>query len=241
MMILTVQYGDQPVTFELIRKDVKHINLTVQPDQHIFVSANDEVDIEEIKAFVKSKGRWILSKLNYFKRTAPYKKIPREYVTGETFRYLGRQYKLKVFETATEEFVRYYRGTIEMYVKNVKDFHRKEQLMIEWYQQRQEIVFQESLSRMHELVRIYDIARPQLETRKMKLRWGSYLPRGNKIILNKDLIIAPRFCIDYVILHELLHFKYPDHDFNFFNLLQLLMPDWKERKRILDEEVARKV
>src|SRR5699024_3407148 len=98
-MKLTVQYGDQLVTFEVMRKDVKHINLTIQHDQSIFVSANDNVAVEEIKAYVLSKGHLITSKLNYFKRTAPYEKLPREYVTGETFRYLGRQYMLKVFET----------------------------------------------------------------------------------------------------------------------------------------------
>lgn len=185
MMMLTVNYGDKPVTFELIRKDVKHINLTVQPDQSIFVSANDEVDILEIKAFVQSKGRWILSKLNYFKRHAPYVKIPREYVTGETFRYLGRQYKLSVIE-AEDEFVRYFRGTIEMYVKDVEDFRTKERLMEDWYENRREAVFQDSLNRMYELARVYDIDFPVLETRKMRLRWGSYLPRGNKVILNKD-------------------------------------------------------
>lgn len=240
-MKLTVQYGDHPVTFVVVRKDVKHINLTVQPDQRIFVSANKDVSIEEIKAFVLSKGRWIISKLNYFKRTAPYEKIPREYVTGETFRYLGRQYMLKVFETTDKEFVRYFRGTIEMYVKDIGNFRKKEQLMKEWYENRRKIIFKESLNRMYELVKVYEIARPHLDARQMKRRWGSSLTRSNKIILNKDLIIAPRFCIDYVVLHELLHFKYPDHDFNFFNQLQLLMPDWKERKRILDEEVAREI
>jgi len=238
--MLTVNYGEKQVTFELIRKDVKHINLTVQPDLTIFVSANENVAIEEVKAFVQSKGRWIVSKLNYFKRHAPYKKLPREYVTGETFRYLGRQYKLNVME-AEKNFVRYFRGTIEMYVQDVENFRGKQRLMEDWYEQRRKVVFHGSLNRMYEVVRVYDIDFPQLETRQMSRRWGSYLPKLNKVILNKDLIIAPRYCIDYVVLHELLHFKYPDHDFSFFNQLQLLMPDWKERKRILDEEVAREI
>lgn len=238
--MLTVKYGDKRVTFELVRKDVKHINLTVQPDESIFVSANEEVDIAEVKAFVQSKGRWIFSKLNYFKRHAPFAKIPREYVTGETFRYLGRQYKLNVIG-AEDEYVRYYRGTIEMYVRNVEDFRKKQQLLEDWYEQRREIIFHESLQRMYELVKMYEIKFPELDTRKMRRRWGSYLPRDNKIILNRDLIIAPKFCIDYVVLHELLHTKYPVHDVTFFNQLQLHMPDWKERKRILDEEVAREL
>lgn len=239
-MMVTIHYGNEPITFELIRKDVKHINLTVQPDQNIVVSANDQVDLAEIKTFVQSKGRWIMSKLNYFKRHAPYKKIPREYVSGETFRYLGRQYQLKVIE-AKEEYVRFYRGTIEMYVKDTENYQKKKQLLTAWYTKRRKIVFQDALNRMYELVKVYDVAFPKLAVRKMSLRWGSYLPKDNKIILNKDLIIAPRFCIDYVVLHELLHYKYPDHDFHFFSKLQLLMPDWKERKRILDEEVAKEL
>lgn len=238
--MLTVHYGNQRINFQLIRKNVKHINLTVHPDQTISVSANEQVCIEEVKAFVESKGRWILSKLNYFERTAPFQKLPREYVTGETFRYLGRQYRLKVIE-AEDEFVRFFRGTIEMYVKDKHDFTKKSGLLEAWYDERRTVVFQESLERMYEKMNVYDISFPTLEMRQMKRRWGSYLNHANKIILNNDLIIAPRFCIDYVVLHELLHTKFPDHDYHFFRHLQLLMPDWKERKRILDEEVAREV
>lgn len=239
-MKLTVHYGERPVHFELIRKDVKHINLTVQPDQSIFVSANNDVSVDEVKQFVESKGRWIVEKLNYFERTAPFKKIPREYVTGETFRYLGRQYRLKVIPSI-EEFVRYYRGTIELYVKDEADFSRKEELLHGWYDERRQVIFQQSLKAMHKLMKVYDIMEPTIHIRRMKRRWGSYLPQANRIVLNKDLIIAPRHCIDYVVLHELLHVKFPDHNYHFFHHLQLLMPDWKERKRILDEEVVREV
>lgn len=240
MMKLTVLYGNQSIDFQLIRKNVKHINLTVHPNQTIFVSANKEVSTDEVKSFVESKGRWILSKLNYFQRTAPYEKTAREYVTGETFHYLGRQYRLQVIENE-DEFVRYYRGTIEMYVKDQTNVERKRKLLEEWYEQRRKIVFQEALQRMYKKAKVLNVPLPTLEMRQMKRRWGSYLPKTNKIVLNKDLIIAPRFCIDYVMLHELLHTKFPQHDYHFFRHLQILMPDWKERKRILDEEVAREI
>lgn len=239
-MDLSVYYGDQRIYFELIRKNVKHINLTVHPNQTIVVSANESVKVAEVEEFVKSKGRWIVSQLHYFEQTAPFKKIPREYVTGETFRYLGRQYRLQVKESQ-DEYVRFFRGTIEMYVQNQSHFSRKKQLLENWYDERRHIIFNEAKERMYSLVKVYDVTLPALEARQMKSRWGSYLPNTNKIILNKDLIIAPRFCIDYVVLHELLHTKFPDHDYHFLRHLQLLMPDWKERKRILDEEVAREV
>lgn len=239
-MKLMVNYGDQKIKFRLVRKNVKHINLAVRPDQTISVSANEQISIEEVKAFVESKGRWILSKLKYFERTAPLEKVPREYETGETFRYLGKQYRLKVIEDE-KDFVRFFKGTIEMYVSDIADFKKKKRLLEAWYDDRRTIIFHESLVRMYEKMKVHDISLPALEIRKMKRRWGSYVSHANKIILNKDLIIAPRFCIDYVVLHELLHTKFPDHDYHFFRNLQLFMPDWKERKRILDEEVVRKL
>lgn len=240
MMIHTVQYGDEHITFKLIRKNVKNINLTIRPDEQIFVSANDDIDIQEIKTFVKERGRWIISKLNYFRRHRPYEKIPREYVSGETFHYLGRQYKLKVFESE-EDMVRFYRGTIEMFTTAVNNFAKKKRLLENWYDERRQVIYHDALTRMHNKLSHKGILKPDLQIRKMTVRWGSCLTREQKIILNKNLIIAPKHCIDYVVLHELLHFIYPDHDEHFFNQLQLHMPDWKERKRILDEEVVREI
>jgi len=239
-MELTVRYGQQRIHFQLVRKNVKHINLAVHPDRTISVSANEQVSVDEVKEFVEAKGQWIVAKLNYFARTAPLEKLPREFVTGETFRYLGRQYRLKVSE-AKKEFVRFYRGTIEMYVQDKHDYSRKKRLLHTWYDERRNVIFHDALKRMYRKMNVFDISIPTLETRQMKRRWGSYLSQTNKIILNNDLIIAPRFCIDYVVLHELLHAKFPDHDYHFFRNLQIIMPDWKERKRILDEEVAREL
>ena len=85
------------------------------------------------------------------------------------------------------------------------------------------------------------ISKPELDIRLMKARWGSALVDQNKIILNSELIKAPKYCIDYVVLHELIHFKYNNHSDNFYRMLYTLMPDWEKRKEILDEEVAREL
>ena len=72
----------------------------------------------------------------------------------------------------------------------------------------------------------------------MKKRWGSCLRSKNRIILNYELIKAPKHCIEYVVLHELVHFIHRNHDQKFYNMLTVLMPDWKQRKAILDEEIV---
>ncbi len=73
----------------------------------------------------------------------------------------------------------------------------------------------------------------------MKARWGSCYRKERYIILNLHLIKAPKYCIDYVVLHELIHFKYKNHDNKFYTFLTSLMPDWEKRKKILDEEVIK--
>lgn len=75
----------------------------------------------------------------------------------------------------------------------------------------------------------------------MKARWGSCIPEKQLILLNSELIKAPKLCIDYVVLHELIHFKYRNHDSNFYDFMTSLMPDWKQRKKILDDQVVREL
>ena len=76
-----------------------------------------------------------------------------------------------------------------------------------------------------------------LTVRKMKKRWGSCQPQTKTITINSQLIEAPRFCIEYVMMHEFCHFIHPNHSKDFYTLLQVMMPDWKERKKMLEVTV----
>ena len=232
-----IYYGGNEIKFNIKRKNVKNINLIVRPDLEVTVSANNRVPVEYIKKFVYSKAKWIVKHLTYYKNIQPVNYDMKEYVNGEDLRYLGRKYKLKVFKS-NDEYVKYFRGYIHLYVGDIDDFERKERLLVNWYKYRSQIVFNDSLNRVYNLVSIYDIPFPELKIRKMKSRWGTCYPRGNKIIINSVLIKAPKDCIDYVILHELIHFKYRDHGKDFYRLLSIIMPDWKDKKRVLDEDIV---
>lgn len=236
----SVKYGDNIIEFELVRKNVKNINLRIKPDMSIFVSANKSVPTEVIKSFVKDKSSWIIKKLEYFNAVQPEPRNEKEYVSGESFRYLGRQYRLKV-EELDEEGVKYFRGFIYLYVKDKDDLERKEKLYNDWLRERADIVFNESVDKMYELVKKYGIPRPKLKIRDMKSRWGSCIVNKDTITINLQLIKAPKFCIDYVVLHELIHFRYRYHDGKFYNFLTSLMPDWEKRKKILDEEIMKEI
>ena len=86
-----------------------------------------------------------------------------------------------------------------------------------------------------ELFEKYGVAYPTLKIRYMTSRWGSCQPKKGIITLNSKLIEAPRNCIEYVILHELVHFIHPNHSRQFWDFVAMMMPDWKERKKELEK------
>lgn len=236
-----VIYANRAIDFVVKRKNVKNVNLNVKPDMTIEVSASEQVPIDFILDFVKSKGSWILKNVAHFKEVLPIEQSEREYVNGESYRYLGRQYRLRVQQTDDEETVKYIRGFIYMYVKDINNHNRKEKLLDNWYREKATLIFNESLEKMYPLVQKYGVDKPDIEIRKMKARWGSALTDKNIIHLNFELIKAPKYCIDYVVLHELIHFKYNNHSENFYQMLFSLMPDWEKRKEILDEEIVKEI
>lgn len=234
-----IEYANRVIDFTIKRKQVKNVNLHVKPDLTIEVTANESVPLDFISDFVKSKGAWILKNVGGFQAVQSYKQRAREYVSGESYQYLGKQYRLRVRPATEAEKVKLVRGFIYLYVKDPHHRSRKAKLMDAWYRERAQIIFQQSLEKVYPQLQKYGVAKPEIKIRLMKSRWGSALTEQGTILLNVELIKAPKYCIDYVILHELIHFKYNHHRPQFYHMLDSLMPDWEKRKAILDEEVVK--
>lgn len=233
----SVEYSGNKIEFYLEFKNIKNLNLSIKPDLSVHVSAPKEADIKIIEEFVISKGKWIKKNIQSFATTLPLETIQKEYVSGETFKYLGRQYRL-VVQLGKKESIELTSSYIIMIVRNKKRLSHRRNLIDVWFRKRALIVFQEELKKAFQNVDKYFDEIPSFEIKQMKKRWGSCLRSKNKIVLNYELIKAPIQCIEYVILHELIHFVHKNHNKDFYNLLTVLMPDWKQRKEILDEEVV---
>ena len=155
----------------------------------------------------------------------------KEYVSGENFRYLGRNYRLKVIESK-EEGVKLQRGYIQVFVKDTMNYDKKQKLIKSWYTQKAKIHFQKAIEKYKPIVK-REIA--IIRIREMKTRWGSCNPSKGYINLNLKLIEKPTECIEYVVFHELAHLVHPNHSAKFYNYLSLFMPDWRKRKNRLEE------
>jgi predicted metal-dependent hydrolase len=234
----TIEYSNKTIKFQLDYKNIKNMNISVKPDQTIYVSAPLNATYDRVETFVKAKARWILKQQSHFKATKKMDDSKKEYVSGETLKYLGAQYRLKVLGNKEKEFVEIDDKYLIVHTKKKKDITRKQRLVNAWVRKEAFNHFNKALNEMCPLVENIVKSKPQIEVKKMTKRWGSCLRKKNTILLNLELIKAPMHCIEYVVLHELIHFKHKNHNKTFYDKLTVIMPDWKRRKEILDEEVV---
>ena len=214
---------------EIVKKDVKQINIRVKPNCEVILTAPPKTTDAHIEYVIKKRTEWIDKKIAFYKKHKP--KVPKEYVSGENFRYLGRNYRLKVIESKSEG-VKLQRGYLQVFVKDTANLERKKQLVKTWYLAKAEIHFVKAIEKYQPVVK-KEIA--NIRIREMKTRWGSCNPVRGYINLNSKLIEKPTECIEYVVFHELAHLVHADHSIKFYNYLNLYMHDWKKRKERLEK------
>jgi predicted metal-dependent hydrolase len=230
---LFVQFGSQRIDFHLLFDYHERFRVTVHPDLSVIVDAPHGKPLDQVLGKVKSKAAWISRQIRYFEQFLP--RMPeRRYLSGETIHYLGRQYRLKVTEGADKSAK--LSGRYLLVSRAYQDQPIVKTLVHDWYKERARAVFQRRLHSCVELTRRYGIETTQLRIRRMKGRWGS-CSTSRSVLLNTELVKAPVHCIDYVIVHELCHFRYRRHGDQFYRFLGKLMPDWQDRKRRLERVV----
>ena len=228
----SLQYGNTSIAYELNYTDRKKLAIHVHPDASVSVEAPLGSDFARIEEKIRKRAAWIVKQQGKFRRYSF--EIPqRQYVSGESHRYLGRQYRLRVIEDDTPmEVVRMDRGIITMFVRSKSPKHVKK-VLNEWLRERARTIFAERVAEWHPRFERYDILYPQVIVRRMKSRWGSCTAAG-KITLNLKLIQVPKRLIDYVIVHELCHLVEHSHAPAFYALMSRIMPDWEERREKLN-------
>ena len=184
--------------------------------------------MERIEETVKKKAPWILKQQGFFLAFQP-RTTERRYVSGETHLYLGKQYRLQV-RTGGIASVKLKGAFI---VVTTDDQQNAAALLRKWYAARAKAKFEEIAKPLIERFNLYKVKPTALVLRDMPTRWGSCTAKG-KIILNPELIKAPKACIEYVIVHELCHLIHHDHTRKFFELQTREMKDWEKWKAKLE-------
>ena len=231
-MTSAIQFGSKQIYFQLEYSNRKSLGITVKPDLSVLVNAPIDTSLEKVKEKLRKKAPWIIRQQSFFLYFHP-KTPARKYISGETHLYLGRQYHLRIIQNNFES-VKLKGKYIEV---SVNDKLSAEQLVGEWYLQNAKLKLRTIAQPLIDNFKKYNIEPSSIVLRDMPTRWGSCTPKG-KIILNPELIKAPKGCIQYVIIHELCHLVHHDHTQKFIDLQTKEMHDWEKWKMKLEKLLA---
>lgn len=228
-----LQYGDEEICY-LVNRVVSRkqkIAIHVYPDGKVQVDVPADTDLAKISDAVRVRARWIAKRLEEI-RERNFHILPREYVSGESYFYLGRRYLLKVNVCPDEVGRAKLSGRYLQVTTPTAEQALVKRLVKGWYRARAKELFAKRLSALAgQIVWLCEI--PPVKLLTMRIQWGSCSPSG-VLVLNPSLVKAPRECVDYVILHEVCHLKEHNHSKKFYRLLTELMPDWERQKSRLD-------
>lgn len=227
-----IMFGSEIIEYTLQYTNRKTLGITVKPDMMVQVTSPIDVPQDKIKEKLRQKAPWIIKQKSFFLAFHP-KTPERKFVSGETHFYLGRQYRLKI-QTDEKESVKLKGKFIEV---TVVDRSNASTLLKAWYLDHARAKFHELANSLIVQFSKYNVKPTSIILRNMPSRWGSCTPKG-KIILNPELIKAPKRCIEYVIIHELCHLVHHDHTQKFIDLQTKEMPDWSKWKTKLENMMA---
>lgn len=220
----SITYGSTIICFDVEYANRKTLGITVHPDGAVTLKAPIKASPEDIRNKVRHRAAWILRQKRYFESFGT-PTAKREYISGESHLYLGRQYMLRIFESKSNA-VHYQNNIIEIECIGKR---KAESILKKWYLERAQIKFPEYAKPIIEQFAAYGVKPKSFSIKNMEKRWG-YCTKDGNIYLNPRLICAPRCCIEYVITHEMCHLLYRNHDKDFYTLLSKEMPHWEKWK-----------
>ncbi len=217
------------IEIQVIKKKIKNLHLSViPPNGQVKISAPLEISDDAIIAFASSRLTWIKSQIASFKNHE--RESKREYVSGESFYLFGKKYFLNI-SSSNKNFIEIKNDRIILNLKSGISNEQKNKYVSIWYRNELKNKLQQILNRWQEKT---GLVPNSWQIKEMKTKWGSCTNDKKKLWFNLQLIKKPIECIEYVVLHELLHLKVEKHNDEFKQLMQDYMPDWQERKKELN-------
>lgn len=234
VFFLILPSSKEKIKITVTRKRMKNVRLKIFPDLRVVLSSPKGVSDEWLAKFINEKNVWIEEKLAFYKKNYESKQ---EFARGISTKVLGRDVQLHIEESCVKKIL-HREDNIIIYTPDKSDHKTITKQLDAWWRNEANSYYEGILSRYFPIIEKYQNEKPRLYVRKMKTLWGSYSVKLNKITINYTLFRAVPPCVEYVIFHELVHVLYPNHSKHFYDFLSIHMPDWKDRKRLLNSELA---
>lgn len=220
------------VRVEVVRKDIKNLHLGVYPPNgRVRVAAPLVLDDEAIRLAVIEKLAWIRRHKAKFENQLRQSK--REMVNGESHYFLGQRYRLRVHEQAGSPNISL-RGiaTMDLFARPGASQEQREAILLGWYRKQLKALLPPLLEKWQTVMGVEAVS---LGIKKMRTKWGSCSIKARRIWLNLELAKRPTQCLEYVLVHELVHLLERHHNERFLTLMDQFMPQWRQFRDMLNE------
>ena len=216
-----IELGNIKIDVEL--KNIKNIHLSVYPPNgKVKISAPERMDLDTIRVFTISKLKWIKKQQEAFKNQE--RETPREYLTKESHYFKGKRYLLKVIEHNAKPKVILKHSEIELYIRPNATIEKRKQILDEWYRAELKKIVPKMIEKWEKKI---GVKSNEFGIKKMKTKWGTCNTKAKRIWLNLEIAKKPFECLEYIIVHELVHLLERSHNEKFVKYMNEFMPKWR--------------
>lgn len=224
------------IKMDIVRKGIKNIHLGVYPPTgRVRIAVPLRVNEDTIRLFVISKLSWIKRNQRKFKEQE--RLSPREYKNRESHYFQGTRYLLNVIKAdAQPKVVLRSKTYIDLYVRQETPIAKRQVIMNEWYRAQLKKQIPELIKKWEEKLNITDV---EWQVKLMKTKWGSCTAEKKRIWINLELAKKPIHCLEYIIVHEMVHLLERHHNERFTALMDKYLPKWRFYKEALNKSPLR--
>jgi len=224
----TIQLGNIKIDVEL--KDVKNIHLSVYPPNGaVRIAAPTRMKLDTIRIFALDKLKWIKKQQKAFKQQS--RETPREYIQRESHYLFGKRFMLKINVVNQSPSVEIEHNILKLNVKQDTSADNKAKILEEFYRQQLKEIVPELISKWEKII---GVKSNEFGIKKMRTKWGSCNTEAKRIWLNLELAKKPKICLEYIIVHELVHLIERSHNALFVTLMNKYMPNWRLHREELN-------
>lgn len=218
------------ISVEVVFKDIQNIHLSVYPPEGtVRIAAPHRSNVDTLRVFAISRLAWIKQQQKKL-REQP-RQTPREHVELETHYVWGKRYQLTLIDADAAPTVTLKHTRMVLQVRPGATAETRQQVVAHWYREQIRTALPALLVTWEARI---GVKAGHVFVQKMKTRWGSCNPRSGNIRLNTDLAKKPPQCLEYIVVHELLHLLEPHHNERFTRLMDQHLPDWRQRRVVLN-------
>jgi len=227
-MFTQIELGD--IKVDVVFKDIKNVHLSVHPPNgRVRIAAPTRMSPDTVRVFAISRLSWIRQQQE--KILAQERETPREYLDRESHYLWGKRYLLDVVEEDARPEVELKHGKMILRLRPGTDESRRQVIVEEWYRAQLKQAVTPLVTKWEPLI---GVKVERLFVQQMKTKWGSCTPKSRNIRLNTDLAKKPHECLEYILVHEMVHLLEPTHNARFVSLMDSFVPKWQFYRKALN-------